>query len=140
MLRAIEGLLFDLDLCVIRGAYSEPGVCYYKEEKDPVRLYYRIEGRKFVSQEILLAKPSRDETGHLIKDKNSKCLCSQLHTFLRRPRMPQYSRAMRSRSADKLGVKNRQLYIATIHGSFDVKPDQADCLKKYYRDSLLFAR
>ena len=131
MLRSIGKLLFDLDLFIIRGPYSDSFVVYHKEETERLRLYLK-RGKRYQSQQISINRIVKDQEGNPEKAKTKT-----INAFV-----ANYVHSLDGVVCHYIIKKLSQegaLELGTIHDCFFVKPPQAEILKKLYKEGLVLA-
>ena len=131
MLRSIGKLLFDLDLFIIRGPYSDSFIVYHKEETERLRIYLK-RGKRYQSQQISINKIVKDQEGSSEKSKTKTInafVANYVH-FL--------DGVVCHYIIKKLGQEGA-LALGTIHDCFFVKPEKAEILKKVYKEGLVLA-
>lgn len=117
-LRAIGGLLFELNNFTIKGYYSDCLISYNKEEIEELRLYYKSKDKKFISQKIRLSRPAFDKEGNFIKSK-TKSVNAFVANYVH------FLDATICHYIIEKTTENDSFQISTIHDSFFVKPKEA---------------
>ena len=131
MLRSIGKLLFDLDLFIIRGPYSDSFVVYHKEETERLRIYLK-RGKRYQSQRISINKIVKDQDGNLEKSR-TKTINAFVANYVH------FLDGVVCHYIIKQLEKDGTLALGTIHDCFFVKPEKAEILKKMYKKGLVLA-
>lgn len=131
MLRSIGHLLFDLDLFIIRGPYSDSFVVYHKEETERLRLYLK-RGKRYQSQQISINRIVKDQEGNPEKSK-TKTINAFVANYVH------FLDGVVCHYIIKHLEKDGTLALGTVHDCFFVKPEKAEILKNVYKEGLVLA-
>lgn len=131
MLRSIGKLLFDLDLFIIRGPYSDSFVVYHKEETERLRIYLK-RGKRYQSQRISINRIVKDQEGNLEKSR-TKTINAFVANYVH------FLDGVICHYIIKKLEQEGTLELGTIHDCFFIKPEKAEILKKVYKEGLVLA-